>query len=89
MKSATLPMLRVTPEFRAATESVLDEGETLSAFVEEAVRRQVDYRRTRQEFIARGLAAREQSQRTGIYHSHDDVMDSLREILETAEQRER
>jgi hypothetical protein len=34
MKTATIPSLCVDPELRAAAESVLKEGETLSAFVE-------------------------------------------------------
>jgi hypothetical protein len=42
MKSATIPSLRVTPDLRAAAESVLEEGETLSAFVETSLRRQID-----------------------------------------------
>jgi len=54
MKSASLPSLRVDPELRAAAESVLTEGETLSAFVGNSVRSQIRYRQTQQEFIARG-----------------------------------
>ncbi len=38
MKSATLPSLRVDPALREAAEAVLEEGETLSSFVEQAVR---------------------------------------------------
>ena len=34
MKSATIPPLRVTPELRQAAESVLQDNESLSAFVE-------------------------------------------------------
>ena len=33
MKTATIPSVRVEPEFRAEVESVLVEGETLSEFV--------------------------------------------------------
>lgn len=57
MKTATLPSLRVEPELRDAAESVLQAGETLSSFVETAVREQVQLRRQREAFIARGLAA--------------------------------
>ncbi|WP_333629965.1 YlcI/YnfO family protein, partial [Agrobacterium cavarae] len=56
MKSATLPPLRVEPEFREKAQSVLREGETLSSFIEEAVRKQVEIRKSQAEFIARGLA---------------------------------
>ena len=44
MKTATLPSLRVEPELRDAAESVLQAGETLSSFVETAVREgRMDY----------------------------------------------
>ncbi len=66
MKSATLPSLRVEPELREAAESVLHEGETLSGFIEASVRETIQRRRVRAEFIARGLAAREEVKRTGV-----------------------
>jgi predicted transcriptional regulator len=86
MKSATIPPLRVTPSLRHDAESVLREGESLSSFVEEALRLQIDRRRAHCEFIARGLAARDKAKLTGEYASKDDVMDSLRSILEQAQQ---
>ncbi len=81
MKSATLPSLRVDPELRAAAESVLEEGETLSAFVESSVRAQIHFRRTQDEFIARGLASRDEAKRTGVYHSAEEVHAELRQML--------
>ncbi|CAD7028421.1 prevent-host-death protein [Pseudorhizobium endolithicum] len=82
MKSATLPSLRVEPELRAAAESVLKEGETLSAFVENSVKAQIHYRKTQAEFIARGLASREKAKQTGIYYDADDVHAELRAMLQ-------
>jgi predicted transcriptional regulator len=82
MKTATLPPLRVSPEFREAAESVLKEGESLSAFVEESVRRQVAFRRNQQEFIARGLAAREEARQTGVYFTVEESITALDAILE-------
>src|SRR3546814_6197409 len=76
MKTATLPSLRVAPELRAAAESVLEEGESLSAFVENSVKAQIHYRKTQAEFIARGLAAREEAKRTGIDYTTEDVLRS-------------
>jgi plasmid stabilization system protein ParE len=67
MKTSTIPSLRVEPELRAAAESVLEEGETLSSFVEQSVRANIQRRQSQQEFIARGLAAREEAKRTGEY----------------------
>ncbi|MGI2033332.1 YlcI/YnfO family protein [Rhizobium panacihumi] len=84
MKTATLPSLRVDPELRAAAESVLKEGETLSAFVEASVKQQVHFRKTQAEFIARGLASLAEADRTGVYYSSEDVHAMLREKLEKA-----
>ncbi|RWX77280.1 prevent-host-death protein [Neorhizobium lilium] len=84
MKTATIPSLRVDPELRAAAESVLQEGETLSAFVESSLRRQVEYRTTQAEFIARGLASLAEAERTGRYHSSEDVLAMLKAKLDAA-----
>lgn len=77
MKSASLPALRVTPELRAEAESVLEEGETLSSLLEEAVLAEIQLRRSRREFIERGLASRNRARETGIYHSAEDVLERL------------
>ncbi|KQQ74432.1 prevent-host-death protein [Rhizobium sp. Leaf321] len=87
MKTATIPSLRVDPELRAAAESVLKEGETLSAFVEDSLKKQIDYRKTQAEFIARGLAGLAEAERTGVYYSHQDVLDMLESKLEKARAR--
>jgi hypothetical protein len=84
MKTASLPSLRVDPELRAAAESVLEEGETLSAFLESAVRRQISFRKTQAEFIARGLASRDEAKRTGRYHSSEEVLGMIRAKLDAA-----
>ena len=81
MKTATLPSLRVEPALRDAAESVLQEGETLSSFVETAVREQVQLRRQREAFIARGILSRTQAQKTGRYHAAADVVGELRHML--------
>lgn len=82
MKTATIPSLRVDPELRAAAESVLKDGETLSGLMEDALKKQIHYRKTQAEFIARGLAAREEAKRTGEYYDADEVHDELRAMLE-------
>jgi predicted transcriptional regulator len=78
MKSATIPSLRVDPELRADAESVLKNGETLSAFVEDSLRRQVHYRKTQAKFIARGLASLADAERTGRYHTSEEVLGMLK-----------
>ncbi|WP_428312067.1 YlcI/YnfO family protein [Hydrocarboniphaga sp.] len=87
MKSATIPSLRVTPDLRKAAENVLHEGETLSNFVEESLRSQIEQRQMQRQFIERGLAARDEARASGTYASQTEVMDSLRSILKKAEQR--
>lgn len=82
MKSATIPPLRVTPELRQDAESVLRDGESLSGFVEESLRKQIAHRRFQREFIARGLASREEARDSGGYLSKDELMASLQSALE-------
>jgi hypothetical protein len=84
MKTATIPSLRVTPELREAAESVLNQGESLSAFVETSVREAVQRRRTEAEFLARGLAAREAVRGGGAVHTPERVHGELRAMLEGA-----
>ena len=87
MKSSTIPSLRVEPELRLAAENVLREGETLSSFMEESLRAGIQARKVRQEFIARGLASRDEAPRTGEYYSPEDVFGELNGILTCAEEK--
>lgn len=87
MKTATMPALRVQPELRQAAEEILRPGETLSAFVEDSLRRNVAFRRTQQEFIARGLASRDEAKRTGVYFSSEEVLAELDTIIASAKKK--
>ena len=84
MKTATIPSVRVEPEFRAEVESVLGEGETLSEFVEASVRASVERRRVQAEFIARGLRSRDEARRTGQYVDADVAVAGLQRKLDAA-----
>ncbi len=84
MKTATIPSLRVDPELREAAEAVLDEGESLSSFVEQSVRESISRRLAQREFIARGLVAREKARKTGKYVSSDAVIGKLEKMLAKA-----
>ena len=84
MKTATLPSLRVDPQLRDAAQSVLQEGETLSGFIEASVRESIERRRVRAEFVARGLASRETAQTTGVYFAAADVHAELGQKLQQA-----
>lgn len=85
MKTATLPSLRVEPELRQAAEEVLREGESLSAFVEDAVRRDIHRRKINQEFLARALAAEAEAEETSVYYSAEEVLQEIDEIIANAE----
>lgn len=84
MKTATLPSLRVEPELRIAVETTLYENETLSSFMEQALREQVKRRQLQDEFIARGLASRDKAKQTGEYYDANDVLTGLNTLLNNA-----
>jgi predicted transcriptional regulator len=87
MKTTTIPPLRVSPELRAEAEAVLEQGESLSSFVLEAVNRSIEHRKARREFIARGLASGVRAKKTGKYVSADKVIDKLARKLLKGKQR--
>ena len=88
MKTATMPALRVQPELRQAAEDILRPGETLSAFVEDSLRRNVEFRRTQQEFIKRGLASRDAAKESGEYVSAAKVLSKLSAKLKKAQSKQ-
>ncbi|EKS9799051.1 MULTISPECIES: YlcI/YnfO family protein [Burkholderia] len=84
MKTATMPALRVDPKLREEAESVLAENETLSAFMESALRDGIARRRLQHEFVARGLASRDEARRTGEYVDAAEVQSELESMLNAA-----
>ena len=84
MKTASMPSLRVDPELRQDAESVLLEGETLSSFMEQALRLCIQSRRAQKEFIARGLVSRDEARRTGEYVAAEDVLSEMEDMLSQA-----
>lgn len=80
-KTSTIPPLRVNESVRVAAEAALMEGETLSGFVLEAIQFNIQRRSMQQEFVARGLAARDEARRTGKYVPADDVLAGLDKTL--------
>ncbi len=89
MKTSSMPSLRVDPELRHDAESVLREGETLSSFMEQALRSSIQSRRVQKEFIARGLASRDEAKRTGEYFAAEDVLSEMEDMLSQAKARAR
>ena len=80
-KSSTFPPLRVNEEVRLAAEAALVAGETLSGFVLEAIQYNIQRRAMQQEFVVRGLAARDEARRTGKYVSAQEVLAGLDNML--------
>jgi hypothetical protein len=85
MKTATIPSLRVDPSLREAAEKVLQDGETLSGFVEQSIRAQIAQRQAQQEFVARGLIARDAAKQSGVYVPAKTVMAGLEKMLARAQ----
>lgn len=89
MKTATLPPVRVAPEFRSELEGVLEQGESLSQFVESAVRATVEKRKNQAEFVRRGIAAIESTKQSGAGIPAEVVIARLEAKLSAARKAER
>lgn len=88
MKTATIPSVRVEPEFRDEVERVLGKDESLSQFVEAAVRASVRQRMDQAEFVARGMSSLASARKSGEYFDAGEVMRRLREKLDSARTRQ-
>ena len=87
MKMTTIPPVRVPADLRREAEAVLEDGETLSSFVLDAVTRGIEYRKVRQEFVLRGLASAQKARRSGKYVSAERVLGKLERRLANAKKR--
>ena len=88
MKTATIPSLRVEPEFRAEVEQVLGKGESLSQFVETAIRACVFQRKSQAEFVARGMTSLADARRSSEYFDAGEVMRRLKTKLDSAKKQQ-
>jgi predicted transcriptional regulator len=88
-KSRTIPPLRVSEQLRADAESVLAPGESLSAFVMDAVSRSIDFRKSQQDFLARGIASADRARESGHYVPASKVIASMRRRLAAAKRARR
>ncbi len=84
-KSSTLPPLRVSEKLRSEAEGVLAPGETLSAFVLESVSRNIDFRKSQLDFVARGMASADRARRDGGHVPAEKVISALRKRLTQAQ----
>ncbi len=77
MKTALLPATRIEPSLRRELQTALDQGETLSGFIESAVRRQIQVRDAQRQFIARGLAAERGAEAKDDWLEAADVLEDV------------
>lgn len=77
-KPRTIPPLRASEQLRADADGVLEPGETLCAFVMDAVSRSIDFRKSQLEFLARGMPSTERARSHGGYVSADKAVARLR-----------
>jgi predicted transcriptional regulator len=84
MKTANFPSLRVNPELRQAAQDVLQEGESLSSFVEQSIRENIERRQAQADFVRRGLISRDEARGKSSYVSSEVVIRRLEEMLDRA-----
>lgn len=77
MKSTTIPPVRVEPKFREELEQSLEDGESIAALVEKAVRTDVARRRDHAEFVRRGMESIARSEAAGDWVPADEVLAKL------------
>jgi hypothetical protein len=88
-KTRTIPPLRVSEKLRIDAESVLAPGESLSAFVVDAVSRTINYRKAQRDFLARGMASAQNASTTGEYIPVKKAVAALRKRLASAQRARR
>lgn len=82
MKSALITQILVDPPLLTDIESVLQPGETLSEFVESAVRRTVEHRLAQPDFNTRCDASLAAYERSGVSIPSDAVLSKLEKKIE-------
>jgi Protein of unknown function (DUF1778) len=87
MKTAILPPVRLDPKQKALVEAAIVPGETLSAFMLEAVLSKAEARRAQAAFIKKGLAAERNAQRKGTWVSAEAVFSRLESTLKRAQRK--
>lgn len=78
----TTPQVLFDPALLAEIEAALQEGETLTGFVEASVRSAVEYRRMQTSFHMRGQAVWDRYPRTGAAIPANEVLAELRGKLD-------
>ena len=82
MKPAVIPPVSVEPAFLRELEAVLKDGETISGFVEAAVRNAVAFRHVQSRFHERGESAWQRFRATGESRKPEEVLGKLQAKLD-------
>ena len=86
-RSATLPPIRVAPETKASVEAVLREGETLTQFIESAVRREAEFRAEQGAAVARAKKALRRADKGVGLMTAEDFVAGMAQRAKAAQQR--
>ena len=87
MKTATIPPVRIEPEFREEIEQLLEADESMASMVVTALRHEVQRRRVDAEFVQRGMTAVRQTLKHGDGVSAEAMLNRLEQKLVAAKQR--
>ena len=86
-RSATLPPIRVTPETKASLEAALREGETLTQFIEDAVRREAEFRAEQNAAVVRAKKALRSADKGVGLGTAEDFLAGMEERAKAAQVR--
>ena len=86
-RSATLPPIRVAPETKASVEAVLREGESLTQFIESAVRREAEFRAEQDAAVARAKKALRSADKGVGLMTAEDFLAGMTQRAKAAQQR--
>lgn len=86
-RTATLPPIRVAPETKADLEAVLREGESLTQFIESAVRKEAQFRVEQNAAIVRAKKALRSADKGVGVMAADDFLSGMRQRATAAQGR--
>jgi hypothetical protein len=86
-RSATLPPIRVAPETKASLEAVLRDGESLTQFIENAVRREAEFRAEQNAAIARAKKALRAAEKGVGVMTAEEFLADMQQRAKAAQQR--
>ena len=86
-RTATLPPIRVAPETKASLEGVLRDGESLTQFIESAVRSEAQYRAEQKTAVARAKRALRSAEKSVGLMRPEEFLAGMEQRAVAAQQR--